>query len=577
MEHTEKLTRYTANFIDELVISGLSDIVISPGSRSTPISVLCHAHPGLKDWILIDERSAAYFALGLAKKTQKPVALVCTSGTAAANYYPAIVEAYQARVPLIVLTADRPHELRGVGAPQTIDQIHMFGSFVKESLEMALPEATEEMLYYVRSRAAKTIRLSKQENAGPVHLNFPFREPLMPDMDLNNLWGTGGEPYNPVFEGKKRLSSDALTKLKETMVNNEKGMIVCGPQDSKEQIASLITLSEKLQIPILTDPLSQLRSGKHSKDNIVSCYDAVFRDEAIRGQLKPDYIIRFGAMPISKSYRFFVEQHKDVLQYVVEHDKDIREPVNTRSIYLFTDSTALCEDLLDQLPFKQANSWITLWKQMEQDAQLLLTADDTAHLTEGEAVRIVCEEIPNQGNLFVSNSMPVRDLDTFLLPGLKEMTVFGNRGASGIDGIISSAAGIAAGSNEHVTLIIGDLSFYHDLNGLFSIFKYKLSMTIVLINNNGGGIFSFLPQAKEANAFEALFGTPMDLDFEKVTEMYGGSFSRTSEKERFKQIYSDSCQVKGLHVIEVVTDRQENVNWHKDLWNNIMKKVARRI
>ncbi|HLR70655.1 MAG TPA: 2-succinyl-5-enolpyruvyl-6-hydroxy-3-cyclohexene-1-carboxylic-acid synthase, partial [Pseudogracilibacillus sp.] len=271
MNHTEKLTRYTANFVDELVCSGLRHVVISPGSRSTPLAMLCSEHEEIDEWVLIDERSAAYFALGIAKEQKQPVALVCTSGTAAANYFPAIVEAYYARVPLVVLTADRPHELREVGASQAINQIDMYGKFVKDFLEMAPPEDTPEMIRYVRSRAAHAVQKAEQGNPGPVHLNFPFREPLLPDLSLDNLWGKQTDScYNFPYEGTKRLYEYQLQILTEKIYGKQKGLFVCGPQVDEQLKEKITALSEKLQVPILADPLSQLRAGSHHKTTIIS-------------------------------------------------------------------------------------------------------------------------------------------------------------------------------------------------------------------------------------------------------------------------------------------------------------------
>lgn len=569
MDHSEKLTRYTANFIDELVRSGLTNVVISPGSRSTPLAVLCRAHDEIQDWILVDERSAAYFALGIAKKLGKPVALICTSGTAAANYFPAVVEAYHARVPLVVLTADRPHELRGIGASQTIDQINLFGNYVKDFQEMALPEASAEMLRYVRHRASRTMRMAKQNNPGPVHVNFPFREPLMPDVNLPQLWGTRDTAFNESVEGKKCLSKQQLAQLAQKLSASEKGMIVCGPDTGTEHAVAIAQLAEKLHIPIVADPLSQMRTGSHDKTNVIAGYDAMFRNSKLRETLKPDYIIRFGAMPISKSYLFFVSEHAAADQYVVEAHDLVREPTNHTSTYLFSDYTGLCNALVKDLDDVQETNWLAKWQSLEDKTQTVLQKADSSGLTEGEATRIICEQQPDEHDIFVANSMPVRDMDSFLAPTEKTLTIHANRGTSGIDGVTSSALGVAAAAGKRVTLLIGDLSFYHDLNGLLAAKQYELDITIVLINNNGGGIFSFLPQAKQADQFEALFGTPLHLDFSKAVSLYDGKFCRVGNKEQLTDAFAQSYREKGLAVIEVCTDRTENVNWHQGVWDQV--------
>src|SRR5699024_9155743 len=307
MEHIEHLTRYTAHFVEELVRSGVTDVVISPGSRSTPLAMTMVEHSSLKAWVIIDERSAAFFALGLAKATERPVAIVCTSGTAAANYFPAVVEAHYSRVPLIVLTADRPHELRDVGAPQAIEQIKLYGDYVKWFQEMALPEATSNMLNYVRSKAVRAVYLAAEGNAGPVHLNFPFREPLVPDFTLENLWGKQdnlNNSYHAITTGKKELSDYQLEQIVDQLKNKKRGLIVCGPQVEKEFAQAISSLAFEWGLPILADPLSQVRSGNHFKDYVIEGYDAILRNETVRKQLKPDFIIRFGAMPVSKAYLF---------------------------------------------------------------------------------------------------------------------------------------------------------------------------------------------------------------------------------------------------------------------------------
>src|SRR5690625_2087006 len=213
MNYTEKLTRYVANFVDELAHSGVKHVVISPGSRSTPLAMLFREHEQINDWVIIDERSAAFFALGIAKYTNRPVALVCTSDRATANYFPAIAEAKYGRVPLLVLTADRPHELRDVGAPQTMDQLAMYGDYVKEFVEMAPPEATDTYLKYARSRAARIVRVALMGEKGPVHVNFPFREPLLPDVSLANVWGNRHEAYNQAYDGKKMLDEKHIAAI----------------------------------------------------------------------------------------------------------------------------------------------------------------------------------------------------------------------------------------------------------------------------------------------------------------------------------------------------------------------------
>ncbi|AIF43999.1 2-succinyl-5-enolpyruvyl-6-hydroxy-3-cyclohexene-1-carboxylic-acid synthase [Virgibacillus sp. SK37] len=574
MDHIETLTRYTANFIDELSKNGVTDAVISPGSRSTPLAYMLAEHKMIKEWVILDERSAAFFALGLAKKTKRPVVIVCTSGTAAANYFPAIVEAYYSRVPLIVLTADRPHELRDVGAPQAIEQMKLYGDYVKWFHEMALPEASPKMLYYARSKAARASHIANQGNAGPVHLNFPFREPLLPNLSIDDLWGNQyTQSTAPMMEGSKLIDESQVSQLLKKLQGRERGMIVCGPQ-TEERLAEAITeLAAAWKIPVLADPLSQIRAGTHNKDMVIEGYDAFLRNEEIREQLKPDFIIRFGAMPVSKAYLFYVQQHADTLQIVVDNNIGFREPAGNQTEFVFSDPVQFCEILTDRVDGSQKHEyWTTMWLDKNRIVKKQLTIGIEANITEGEAVRGLLDVIPNESVLYIGNSMAVRDLDTFFMTTSKKVSVLANRGANGIDGMISSAVGAAA-TNSPVTLVLGDLSFYHDMNGLLAAKHYNLNLTILLINNNGGGIFSFLPQASDKKHFEALFGTPVDIDFKQAILMYGGKYMQPATEEELKKALDESYQHQGLSVVETRTSREANMKWHQEKWAAIQQEI----
>ncbi|SET33522.1 2-succinyl-5-enolpyruvyl-6-hydroxy-3-cyclohexene-1-carboxylate synthase [Oceanobacillus limi] len=570
MEYREQLTRYVANFVDELAKSGMTDVVISPGSRSTPLAMTFAEHPSIKEWIVLDERSAAFFGLGLAKQTKRPVALLCSSGTATANYFPAIIEAYHSRVPLVVLTADRPHELRDVGAPQAIDQIKLYGNYVKWFHEMALPEATNTMVGYTRSKAARAIHTARLDNPGPVHLNFPLREPLIPDFSLEAIWGDDTEEsYLPVYQSVKTQSEETIDSIITLLQSKKRGVIVCGPQVDENASQAITELAEAWGLPILVDPLSQMRAGKHSKDNLIEGYDAFFRSETLRQELKADFIIRFGAMPVSKAYLFYVQEHQDVKQFIIESHSGYREPVGNKTTFIYSDPVTVCAQFMDSgrdLEFD--HNWLGKWQTMNKVAKKRIESVSDDYLTEGSTVRSLFQVIPDESSLYVGNSMAVRDVDTFFLSTSKQINVLANRGANGIDGIISSGIGAAA-FGKPVTLVLGDLSFFHDMNGLLAAKHYSINVTILLINNNGGGIFSFLPQATERKHFEALFGTPVDLQFKQAVDMYGGSYHTAESEEELKRVLSNSYQESGLSVVEVFTDREENVKWHRELWSNI--------
>lgn len=579
MNHIEALTRYTGNFVDELAKSGCTNVVISPGSRSTALALMMTEHPLFKEWILIDERSAGFFALGMAKEKGEPVALVCTSGTAAANYYPAIIEASYSRVPLIVLTADRPHELRNNGAPQSVDQIHLYGGYVKWFQEMALPEASSSMLQYVRRLASRAVNEALMNNPGPVHLNFPFREPLIPDFDLHQIWNDGSgesERHHTIVPGAKELSDSQLDDVVNRLHGTEKGLIVCGPYLDQKDINAISMLSLEWRMPILADPLSGIRSGMHFKDNVIECYDAILRSEVIRHTLKPDFIIRFGAIPVSKAYKFYLEEHDGATQFVVENHDGYRDPYGNRTRFIYADADLLCTELIDVgLGIRGSTDWLNMWQRMNDVTKEILTEKE-AELTEAMAVTGIVNHIPKDSTLFVGNSMSIRDVDTFFMCTQKVIHLRANRGANGIDGVVSSALGAAA-TGKHVTLLIGDLSLYHDLNGLLAAKHYDLDVTIVCVNNNGGGIFSFLPQAKDEKHFDTLFGTPLDIDFRHAVNMYDGMYRLPRNPDELDEVLKNSYGQKGLTVIDVHTDRSENKKWHQDKWALIeceLKKVC---
>ncbi|WP_156288547.1 2-succinyl-5-enolpyruvyl-6-hydroxy-3-cyclohexene-1-carboxylic-acid synthase [Oceanobacillus salinisoli] len=582
MDHTETLTRYTANFVDELTKSGVMDVVISPGSRSTPLALTFTEHPAMKEWVLVDERSAAFFALGMAKQTGRPVVLVCTSGTAAANYFPAVVEAHYSRIPLIVLTADRPHELRDVGAPQAIEQINLYGEYVKWFHEMALPEATPQMLQYVRNNAARAVYMAGEGNPGVVHLNFPFREPLTPDFTIENIWEPVGvenweQSSTFAYDGLKQLNAYQLQLLVKKLENQERGLIVCGPQTDKNLAEAVSELAREWGVPVLADPLSQVRAGGHSIDHIIEGYDAFLRNKTIRGLLKPDFIIRFGAMPVSKPFLFYMKENNDVMQFVVEKHAGYREPTGNTTEFIFSDPVNLCEDLLAVADFEEEfdAEWLKYWQGMNHIAKKHLQGSSGESITEGEAIRSLFNVTPNDSYVYAANSMPIRDVDSFMMTTKNQVTVLANRGANGIDGLISSGMGAAA-SGKPVTIVAGDLSFYHDMNGLLAAKQYNLNVTILLINNNGGGIFSFLPQSNDKKHFETLFGTPLEMDFRYAAFMYGGKYGVARTEGELKELLLTSYNQEGLHVVEIKTDRKENVTWHRQIWSAIEREILER-
>ncbi|MFD1739170.1 2-succinyl-5-enolpyruvyl-6-hydroxy-3-cyclohexene-1-carboxylic-acid synthase [Bacillus salitolerans] len=572
MNDSKALTDYLGTFIQELVFNGVEQVVISPGSRSTPFALLFTEHPSIKTWINIDERSAAFFALGLAKASTKPVVLLCTSGTAAANYYPAIIEATYSRVPLIVLTADRPHELRDVGAPQAINQLDLYGKYSKWFVEMGIPENSPGMLQYVKMVAARSVATSLSSPAGVVHLNFPFREPLVPNFEQLN-WGLVNGRKNICASTSSVMSSEMIDILLEAS-RCERGIIVCGSHDQGGFPHAVVRLANMLGFPILADPLSQLRSGSHDMSSVIDCYDTILKSEKAFSALKPDVIIRFGAMPVSKVLTQFISQSLAKYHIVIDSDPDYRDPTLRANYFFHVNEHSFCDEAARILrDVETTTDYLTLWKKLNKLVKPVLLSELKEYMFEGDVIRTLAPVLENGTSLFVGNSMPIRDLDTFYFTNDKDVKIYANRGANGIDGIISTALGCSA-HNERLILIVGDITFYHDLNGLLMSKLYNLPITIVIVNNNGGGIFSFLPQSKEKKHFEEVFGTPTNLDYEKVVDMYGGVFHRVKDWKEYQMAIKNSLDMNQLVVVEVPTEnRDENVILHRNLWNEAVELV----
>ncbi|MDP4086273.1 MAG: 2-succinyl-5-enolpyruvyl-6-hydroxy-3-cyclohexene-1-carboxylic-acid synthase [Bacillota bacterium] len=575
MSHEESLTAYIAAFVAELVHTGVTEVVVSPGSRSTPMAMIMAEHPELKLHIHVDERSAAFFALGIAKASKKPVAILCTSGTAAANYYPAIVEAHYSRIPLIVLTADRPHELRDVGAPQAIDQNHLYGHHVKWFAEMAPPENSFEMIRYVRTVCARAASVAAQAPAGPVHLNFPFREPLIPKLD-EGLFQLAERPngYVKVNNGQLVIDDGEVKEIAKNAQKYKNGMIVCGQIDDEQFTSAIISLAEKLNYPILADPLSQLRSMAYSSENIIETYDTFLRNDDAKQFLKPEIIIRFGAMPVSKALTIFLKENHHALQYVVDGGGGWRDPATLSTNMIYCDETKLCEKILKYASIHSESAFLDSWKKINSlTKENMALVRDAVELNESRLFSQLADMLPEEATLFVGNSMPIRDLDSFFHNNQKSIRVMANRGANGIDGTVSTALGAALYSKS-LYLILGDLTFFHDLNGLLAAKLHDIDIHIIVVNNNGGGIFSFLPQSQHQKNFELLFGTPIDLDFELVVRMYNGKFTRVSNWDHLTNLMSSSREDTGLHVWEILTNRERNLKEHREIWSIVSREIS---
>jgi 2-succinyl-5-enolpyruvyl-6-hydroxy-3-cyclohexene-1-carboxylate synthase len=588
---------FTAAFFEELVRSGVEHACVSPGSRSAPLVAAAAGCAGLRCWSQLDERSAGFFALGLAKTSGSPVALLCTSGTAAANYLPAVVEAHYARVPLVLLTADRPPELREWGAGQTIDQLKLYGSHVRSFVELPVPAAGAEMLRYARSLACRAVAEALGEPAGPVHLNWPLREPLEPVSDADRdaeSWGRGdplaergraGTAYVEVRRGRRGPQPGQVEALRDLAISCPRGLIACGPdtgpgfgrdgEGSRVELAeAVVGLARAAGWPVLADPLSQLRCGPHADQApLLANADFLLRDEGFAAGHAPELVLRLGGAPVSKAFRLWLERHRPAHLWLLDSDGGWDEPSGLASQLLRLDAASLCAQLAASLESKlgaaRRSEWLSSFVDADARAGRAIARALSAEsrLLEPGAVRELCRSLPADTLLYVGNSMPVRDLDSFMPVDTRPLRVLGNRGANGIDGIISSASGAAAADRGRVVLLTGDLGFLHDLGGLLAAKSHRLDLTIVVLNNDGGGIFSFLPIAAhgEQVAFESLFRMPHGLDLSAAASLFGASFARVTSLEHFRTSLEKSLSSPGLSLIEVPVDRDANVEHFRSL------------
>jgi len=530
---------------------GVRHACISPGARNSPLTFAFTEHSGIKCFSHADERSSAFFALGLAKSTLKPVVLICTSGTAGANYFPAVIEASLGRVPIIILTADRPEYLVGTGANQTINQQNLFGIHVRYFFDVGLPEKDHKTLQKkIESAFNHSTGIEFKLPPGPVHLNFPFDEPLIPEkieaiispsITINNMEKPGINFFIPTLEIAK------------------KPIIIVGPMEGNTHEKELVQFGEKIQAPILADPLSQIRYGSNSK-MVLANYDYFLRYKKIN----PDLVIRFGRKPTSKVLNQLLDKWKNNTILI-----DTWERFND-DCPQFIQSTIgrYCQYQIKNCSWQGEYGWQKQLLAWEKQVCDILMQESV--YSEGMVAKCCVESIDEGGKLFIGNSMPIRDVDMFSLTSSKKIHIYSNRGASGIDGIISSALGMCNNSNnKNSLLLIGDVSFYHDMNGLLAS-RYGANLTIVVINNSGGGIFSFLPIANSGlENFQQYWTTDTDLKINKVADLYNCKYYFAENLNEVKKSIRESFKYKGVQIIEVKTSISKNISAH----NRMSEKV----
>ncbi|WP_458206401.1 2-succinyl-5-enolpyruvyl-6-hydroxy-3-cyclohexene-1-carboxylic-acid synthase [Haladaptatus sp. NG-SE-30] len=574
-------TLWAETFVDELAAGGVEAVCLTPGSRSTPLTVAFAAHDDIEVFSHLDERSAAFFALGRAKRTGMPTPLVCTSGTAAANFYPAVIEADRARVPMLVCTADRPPELRDSGANQTVDQEKLYGDTVRWYADLAEPEAEPRKLRSLRTTAARAVGSATGTPPGPVHLNVPFRKPLEPtevpgdvpdDFRERNPLAVEGRdgPFVRVTQGVPELDVESVARLSDRIAGTNRGLLVVGPEDAPTPSRdALATLADATGFPVIADPLSGHRFGHDG--SIVGGYDSYLVPDVTDEWPDPEVVLRFGASPTSKVLRQYLER-TDAHQFVVDSAGGWREASFTATDLVVADPTRFAKRLAHTLDTSADEDWAGRFARAESCHWNAVEATD--EYFEGKILASVAELVPDPTTLFVSNSMPVRDLDRFGRPRSAEISVLGNRGASGIDGIVSSALGAGSATDDPLVLVTGDLAYYHDMNGLLALERCDVDATIVEINNDGGGIFHMLPIESFDPPFTGQFKTPHGLDFEPTGDIYGFDFERVESLPEFREQFQTSLDTPGTQVIEVLTDAEASHRMRESVQERVVRELS---
>jgi 2-succinyl-5-enolpyruvyl-6-hydroxy-3-cyclohexene-1-carboxylate synthase len=555
-------------FCDELARCGVRHAATSPGSRSAPIVLALVREPRIRCWSHIDERCAGFFALGAAKASAQPLAVTCTSGTAGANLAPAVIEAFQARVPMIVLTADRPPELRESGAGQTIDQLNLFGSAAKWFFEVGFGEASPAGLRWIRTLACRAYLTAVQGRPGPVHLNFPLREPLVPDGPLG-ADPVGGRPGGGPWVRSMPCSGPVARSGPAPRELPERGVVVAGRHERGAELTdAVVRFAERAGYPLLADPLSGARRGSAA----IATYDLLLRDAGFTDGRSPELVVRVGDLPPSKPLRTWLAALTDVKQVAFDPEGAWQDPASVVGEIEFGDPLDALRSWTPTAPtaptgpaVQTGARWLDAWKDADEAARVAIAETLGDDLSEPMVAASLGSWLPSETTLFVASSMPVRDVEEFWPVRADGPRVLCNRGANGIDGTVSSAFGAAAAGNGPVVLLIGDVALLHDLGGLLAARRLGLPLTIVLLNNDGGGIFHFLPIAGQTDVFEEHIATPHSVRFDDAARLYGCAYQCPQTVAEMRSSVLESLSADGTTIIEVRTERAANRALHKSI------------
>ncbi|MEG4505328.1 2-succinyl-5-enolpyruvyl-6-hydroxy-3-cyclohexene-1-carboxylic-acid synthase [Microcoleus sp. F6_B4] len=586
---------------------GLTTAVLCPGSRSAPLTIAFAQNNKIETLPVLDERSASFFALGIAKKSGLPTALICTSGTAAANFYPAIIEARESRIPLLIFTADRPPELRDCHAGQAIDQVKIYGNYPNWQAELAIPSASTGMLDYLRQTIVYAWERSQFPTPGPVHLNIPFRDPLVPVPDIAvEALETQFNPeeffagLEPIFAGESSTPPSLLRGEEESTMQQwqkcDRGIIIAGvaqPQFPEKYCSAIAQISKSLNWPVLAEGLSPVRNYAQLNPHLISTYDLILRNRFLADKLTPEIALQIGDLPTSKELRNWLDKIQ-LKRYIIDPSDHNFDPLHGKTIHLRTSVENLATILtqvpplnkgestqipplskggLGGVPTSLSNKYLQLWRNTE--IQVRQTIDQKIatinHIIEPKVSWLLSQILPPATPIFIANSMPVRDVEFFWKPNNLKIKPFVNRGANGIDGTLSTALGVAH-RNQSSIMLTGDLTLLHDTNGFLIKNKFIGHLTIILINNNGGGIFEMLPVAKFDPPFEEFFATPQHINFAQLCATYGVEHEVIDDWEQFKQKLS-FLPNSGIRVLELQTDRRSDAKWRQDNLSKFAKDL----
>jgi 2-succinyl-5-enolpyruvyl-6-hydroxy-3-cyclohexene-1-carboxylate synthase len=573
-------TVWARSFVDELARMGVRDVVLAPGSRSTPLVLAFARDRRFRLRVHLDERSAAFFALGVGKASDAPAVMLTTSGTAAANVFPAVIEASESEVPLLEVTADRPPRLRGADANQTVDQLWLYGRHVRNFFDVPSPVLGGPELRHLRTLACRAVAASLGPPAGPVHVNFPFDKPLEPveppesftrEHPLAFAGRADGSPFVDLSTGRRAAAPADIDALAE-LLDSPCGVIVAGPAPDPERVGPAVAeLAERTGFPVLADALSGARYGAGEGAHVVAAYDLILRDRTAVQELEPTLIVRVGASPTSAALVEWILHHNGVSHVVIDGGGRWKDHSATATRYVQADAADTLSALAARAGRVASDDWTARWRAAERAAlEAVEGARGEPH--EGDVWAEVCAAVSAGGTVFVSSSMPVRDLDAFGHPRAEPLLVLGNRGASGIDGIVSTAFGVASRRSVPTVCVLGDLALFHDQNGLLWSREDDARVVFVLVDNDGGGIFHALPIAEHEPDFTTYFATPHGLELARAAGLYGLDVADVDIPE-LRGALEAAIRAGRTTILRVKSERARNRRRHEEVVAAVADRV----